>query len=916
MSMINTQSQHRWAAVMSIVGGGMIMFTVSVLAIAAGPEAPIADFSKPILLVSPETEPAGIVDDSAHPGMQGPAPTVVGAPVRVGTQLKNIAPASAAASLGEPRFHIQGDFGQEHSKVQFHGASPFLVKAPANPETLPPIPDAPLPNAPGDSVRQWQGISNSGWIPPDTIGAVGPGHVVEAVNSGFAIYTKLGTELQGYTTFSSFLDTPVGWYGSMFDPRVVYDGLRGKFVMLVLGVDDVNSESYYWIAVSKTSNPLDGWCTFLYSATDTSGSSTAWLDYVGVATDGNGVAVSGNYFYFSGGFRGSYTAVLKPGIFDADCAGDADGWKWVDLDWPSGGQVFSQQPAQAHTSNANGETYFVNTFSYSGNKVLLVKVSGHPAAAPSITLHEIGINAYDGIGSNIDQPGSSIDIDGGDTRVMNAVYANRRVFFSLTDDVNNNGDAAGWLTVKLNSDTNTNEWQDLIWSSGGHYYFYPAVTLQGADSNGNLAVFGSWTGSDSPFVSGLYKIYDNQPAATTGPLQTMVTGQASYVNLDSSNRNRWGDYSGAGYDWTCGNAWGWVGWADTGNRWATEIGARKFATEGPCPQIEVTVPNGGEVWISGTTRNITWKQADLPGSDDVYLFFDDGTTTSQIAGPLPVGDSSFSWTVPEQPTTQGKISAGSLDGAEYTASDWSDANFTVIGPPSNDNFVDRIALTGSTTTTGANIEATGETGEPSHAGVSVPLASVWWSWEAPGDGQLTISTEGSGFDTTLAAYTGSSLGSLSAVASNDDFTGLQSQITFPVSTGTNYAIAVDGYSSAEGVIEVAVNFEASLALVSAYHPPNGKTDIVYYWEGLRVTGGQPPYTFSLIDGTSLPFGLTLQNAPWDPAIGTIWGQPINPTAMTGHDFTVQVMDANSDTATTSLNIRVIYNTGCSYCHAK
>ena len=127
----------------------------------------------------------------------------------------------------------------------------------------------------------------------------------------------------------------------------------------------------------------------------------------------------------------------------------------------------------------------------------------------------------------------------------------------------------------------------------------------------------------------------------------------------------------------------------------------------------------------------------------------------------------------------------------------------------NDNFADRIALNGSGTATGSNIGATGEAGEPIHAGVSIPLASVWWSWQAPGNGAVTISTAGSDFDTTLAAYTGSSVGSLNEVASNDDFAGLTSQIVFAVSTGTTYAIAVDGFGSSEGIIEIAVNFDLS-----------------------------------------------------------------------------------------------------------
>src|SRR5688500_13318746 len=87
--------------------------------------------------------------------------------------------------------------------------------------------------------------------------------------------------------------------------------------------------------------------------------------------------------------------------------------------------------------------------------------------------------------------------------------------------------------------------------------------------------------------------------------------------------------------------------------------------------------------------------------------------------------------------------------------------------PDNDNFATRIALAGTNvTTTGSNVGATLEPGEldPSFEGGR----SVWWSWTAPADGAVTITTAGSNFDTMLAAYTGDTLGNLTLAAFNDD----------------------------------------------------------------------------------------------------------------------------------------------------
>jgi len=113
--------------------------------------------------------------------------------------------------------------------------------------------------------------------------------------------------------------------------------------------------------------------------------------------------------------------------------------------------------------------------------------------------------------------------------------------------------------------------------------------------------------------------------------------------------------------------------------------------------------------------------------------------------------------------------------------------------PANDYFVDRITL-GNRSTTGTNVDATKETGEPYHGGNSGGK-SVWWSWTAPASGKFTLSTAGSNFDTLLGLYTGSDVAGLTEIGGNDDSNGtLQSQVTFDAVAGTAYQIAVDGYN--------------------------------------------------------------------------------------------------------------------------
>ncbi len=135
------------------------------------------------------------------------------------------------------------------------------------------------------------------------------------------------------------------------------------------------------------------------------------------------------------------------------------------------------------------------------------------------------------------------------------------------------------------------------------------------------------------------------------------------------------------------------------------------------------------------------------------------------------------------------------------------------GPPPNDNFANRIALTGPPPVNVLQLNscATKEASEPNHAG-SAGAHSIWYSWTPLTNGTAIISTEGSGFDTLLGIYTGTSVSSLTVVTNNDDIGGgsLESRVTFNAKAGTNYQIAIDGYKAAGdpgevGLVSLSIN---------------------------------------------------------------------------------------------------------------
>lgn len=127
-------------------------------------------------------------------------------------------------------------------------------------------------------------------------------------------------------------------------------------------------------------------------------------------------------------------------------------------------------------------------------------------------------------------------------------------------------------------------------------------------------------------------------------------------------------------------------------------------------------------------------------------------------------------------------------------------------PPANDNFADAEVISGASGSVGPITidDATTEVGEPTGSNVVGGIhQSIWFEWTCPADASYAFDTHGStgaftGVDTTLAVWTGATLGALVEVASNDDDpSGLfeyTSRVVFDATAGTVYRIQVGTYA--------------------------------------------------------------------------------------------------------------------------
>jgi subtilisin family serine protease len=216
---------------------------------------------------------------------------------------------------------------------------------------------------------------------------------------------------------------------------------------------------------------------------------------------------------------------------------------------------------------------------------------------------------------------------------------------------------------------------------------------------------------------------------------------------------------------------------------------------------------------NGGGRSVWWTWT-APSSGTTTATTDDSDFDTTLAVYTGVSVSNLSKIASDDDSGEGARSLVTFDaaaGSDYhIAVDGYDGAFGHIqlkvvlevppARPSNDDFENAAALAGATVEArGTNHGATRQSGEPDHAGNSGG-ESVWWTWCAPADGRVTVTTAGSDFDTLLAVYQGDSLTNLSPLAGNDqDPTGgMTSRLAFSAISGQSYSVAVDGNNRGYG----------------------------------------------------------------------------------------------------------------------
>jgi hypothetical protein len=410
------------------------------------------------------------------------------------------------------------------------------------------------------------GALNNGFVfnPPDTIVGKSPNRVLEGVNSALRLFANNGAAIDT-RNLNTFFGAP-STNGLLFDPKVYYDrnAANPRFFVVALqvaGQDNTNTAddvSRIWVAVSRSPNPVGlasgSWCRYnIDGRRDVGTAQVSWSDYPAIGAGRDSFSFAFNQFRFSDhAFTFAVVHVWNKTIAENNAASCPTVPRFTFRPSTTAGDFsrFTVQPVQHYTSPSSftGTTnpaYYLSTRRGTSNEYRVYRVRNVASGSPTMAQLTLTGGSY-GIPPNSPQPGSTVLVDTGDNRMLQAAGIGNRLqgifttvcnFTSGTPNesctrapaVTVGQNATGGLTASL-VENRFAGFRDNIFVS------YPSIAMNSALQSGATWEF---SGSANPLSSAA--MTRNAGGAWTS-VRTYASGACS------QSQERAGDYSGAQTD--------------------------------------------------------------------------------------------------------------------------------------------------------------------------------------------------------------------------------------------------------------------------------------------------------------------------------------------------------------------------------
>jgi hypothetical protein len=416
-------------------------------------------------------------------------------------------------------------------------------------------------------VNSFAAVADNGTvIPPDAEGAIGPHHLMEALNSQVVIQDRSGNVLSAITNWTFWSSLGVT---ESFDAHVLYDPYAQRWIFSS-AAGEKSSNGAVLIGVSQTSDPTAGWNIYRINL----GSSVNWVDYPTLGFNKNWIVVQANIFTVTGN---NFVNSMIWAFDKADLYAGGTG-KYTVLT-PANG--FTQVPAT--TMDPNLSTMYLLEQSSSGSAKLRIDTITGPVGSEVLTsgvAYPTGPSAWQEFSPVINfapQLGSSENIDTEDGRIQSCVYRNGSLWASHTVYLPATGTptrtAAQWWQINMSASAlgQVQQFGRIDDPTGANFYAFPTLAVnQYGDVMLGYTHFGTGI-----YPSGAYSMrLASDPPNTMESEVMLKAGEASYFKDFGTGENRWGDFTATVVDPVDDTSmWTIQEYAGQSNMWGTWWGS-------------------------------------------------------------------------------------------------------------------------------------------------------------------------------------------------------------------------------------------------------------------------------------------------------------------------------------------------------
>lgn len=457
-------------------------------------------------------------------------------------QLKSFAASANKSSVSEAEM-------EKLRQLPDHHAMPQISRMRSNPARL--------------NVN-YEGNRGTGSVPPDnTIAVSTNGFVISGINSNLFFSRTDGTVI--YTQALADFFTDLGLGAGYFDPRVYFDVVSKRFIVVALSGSESNVSSVC-IAFSENEDPSLGW--HFYKLKGDVLSESLWFDYPNIAVTDQELYITGNMFSDANQFR--YSTILQVNK-ENGYRGEALTYKfYAKMKEPTTNQFFfNVTPVTSGWTQhkAGGIRFLTNDPRGGSNITVLCQTSGTLNENPEFEILDVKTgDGYD-VSPTVPQKGTTNVLQTGDCRIQYAVELNGVIHFVLKAKINNK---AGLYFGRY--DLTNNKLYTKVYAETDMHVSYPSLAPMGKDESDSRMLVQYLRSSDAIFPEQVAMVLEGNGSDFIFSEPIVIRDGDSFVNALDANNERWGDYSCVSRRFFNGLAETWTGGCFGRVRFGTWIG--------------------------------------------------------------------------------------------------------------------------------------------------------------------------------------------------------------------------------------------------------------------------------------------------------------------------------------------------------